>query len=230
MRRADRLFQIIQIIRSNRLTTAKQLAEALEVSVRTVYRDVGDLICSGVPIYGEAGIGYTLKKGYDLPPLMFSDDELAAITLGARIVRSWTDDSLSKPAEAALQKIEQVLPEHLKTQIDNTPLFSVNFNRSEEIFTHLKQLRIAIAKRRKVQLTYSDKSNTTTERLIRPLSLTFFGALWTLTAWCEQRDDFRNFRLDRINRLSVGDEKFSDEAGKSLEDFLVKVHSEAPRS
>jgi predicted DNA-binding transcriptional regulator YafY len=231
MRRADRLFQIIQIIRSHRLTTAKQLAEQLEVSVRTVYRDVNDLICSGVPIFGEAGVGYTLKKGYDLPPLMFSQDEIAAITLGARIVRSWTDDSLSGPAEAALRKIEQVLPAHLKAQIENTPLFAVNlseYRQTEQIFPRLKELRSAIATRTKVMLTYCDKSNTTTQRLVRPLSLTFFGAMWILTAWCERRDDFRNFRLDRIEELRITGEPFNDEHGKTVDDFLVKVRPDKP--
>ena len=228
MRRADRLFQIIQIIRSNRLTTAKQLAASLEVSIRTVYRDINDLICSGVPIYGEAGIGYTLKKGYDLPPLMFSADEIAAITLGARIVCSWTDDSLSGPAEAALRKIEQVLPTHLKAQIDSTPLFAVNFNHSEKIFAFLKQLRMVIARRCKVQLSYVDKSGVVTERLVRPLSLTFFGSLWTLTAWCEQRNDFRNFRLDRISALVITDKQFEVERGKTMADFLERIQNEKP--
>jgi predicted DNA-binding transcriptional regulator YafY len=226
MRRADRLFQIIQIIRSNRLTTAKQLAEQLEVSIRTVYRDVTDLIVSGVPIYGEAGVGYTLKKGYDLPPLMFSEDEIAAITLGARIVGSWTDDSLSLSARAALQKIEQVLPGHLKAQINETPLFAVNFDTTEKIFTYLRQLRQAIARRNKLTLVYADKTNAITTRMVRPLSLTVFGSLWSLNAWCERRCDFRNFRLDRIRELSVSDEHFSDEPGKTVDDFLDRVRNE----
>ncbi|MBN2715855.1 MAG: YafY family transcriptional regulator [Deltaproteobacteria bacterium] len=228
MRRADRLFQIIQIIRSNRLITAQQLAEQLEVSIRTVYRDINDLIVSGVPIYGEAGVGYTLRKGYDLPPLMFSEDEIAAITLGARIVGSWTDDSLSLSAKAALQKIEQVLPGHLKAQIELTPLFAVNFDTTERIFASLKQLRQAIAKRNKVALTYVDKTGSMTTRLVRPLSLTVFGSLWTLNAWCERRNDFRNFRLDRICELHVNTAHFSDEPGKTIDDLLAKVRNEKP--
>src|SRR5437899_1479879 len=110
MRRADRLFQIVQRLRRRGVTTAAQLAQALEVSERTVYRDVRDLQLSGVPILGEAGVGYALPRGFDLPPLMFTEEELEALVVGARMVQAWGDQKLARAAEDALSKIETVVP------------------------------------------------------------------------------------------------------------------------
>lgn len=127
VRRADRLFRIIQILRRRRVTTARRLAEELEVSARTVYRDVQDLVASGVPIEGEAGVGYVLRRGYDLPPLMFTEDEIEALVLGARIVGSWADAALARAAGDVLVKVDAVLPPRLKHRLIDSPLHSPIF-------------------------------------------------------------------------------------------------------
>ena len=156
MRRADRLFEIIQLLRRKPTVTARDLSDALEVSERTIYRDIRDLIASGVPIQGEAGIGYVLKSGFDLPPLMFKESEIEALVLGARIVESWADEELADSAT------------------------------------------------------------------VRPRSLAYVGPVWLLAAWCELREDFRTFRLDRIENFAVLEERFRPERGKTLHDFLKR--------
>ncbi len=220
MRRADRLFQIIQFLRTRRVTTARWLAERLEVSERTIYRDIKDLILSGVNIEGEAGIGYVVRKGFDLPPLMFSEDEITALTLGARLVESWADASLATAAQSALSKIETVLPDDLKNSLGNTLLFSPFTRISSEISTTMAEIRFAADKRRKVSLQYSDAKGNPSERIIWPLGMFFWGSVWTIGAWCELRDDFRVFRLDRINSLYVLDESYPQKEGRSLQDLI----------
>ncbi len=220
MRRADRLFQIIQFLRTRRVTTAHWLAERLEVSERTIYRDIKDLILSGVNIEGEAGIGYVVRKGFDLPPLMFSEDEITALTLGARLVESWADVSLATAAQSALSKIETVLPDDLKSSLGNTLLFSPFTRISPEISTTMAEIRFAADKRRKVSLQYSDAKGDSSMRIIWPLGLFFWGSVWTIGAWCELRDDFRVFRLDRIDSLCVLDENYPQETGRSLQDLI----------
>ncbi len=220
MRRADRLFQIIQFLRTRRVTTAHWLAERLEVSERTIYRDIKDLILSGVNIEGEAGIGYVVRKGFDLPPLMFSEDEITALTLGARLVESWADTSLATAAQSALSKIETVLPDDLKSSLSNTLLFSPFTRISPEISTTMAEIRFAADMRRKVSLQYSDVNGNSSERIIWPLGMFFWGSVWTIGAWCELRNNFRIFRLDRINSLCVLDENYPQEKGKSLQDLI----------
>lgn len=223
MRRADRLFQIIQILRARKLTTARHLAEELEVHERTIYRDMNDLVCSGVPIRGEAGMGYTLEKGFDLPPLMFTREEIEALALGARIVRSWADHHLAKAAMQALSKIEVVLPPKLKGRIETMPFFAVNFAPQAGVVERLAELRPAIREKRKVELRYTSADDEFTNRILRPLCLTFFAPNWMLSAWCEMRSAFRNFRLDRMENVTVLEEHYEDEPGKTLDDFLAQV-------
>ena len=221
MRRADRLFQIIQILRRRDLTTAAQLARELEVSVRTIYRDIQDMMTSGVPIEGEAGVGYLLADGYDLPPLMFNRVEIEALVLGARMVACWGDKELANAARDILAKVESVLPKSLKGALDATSLFSLNFSKNnEEEKEHLAILRDAIRENHKVQLRYRDAKEDATQRVIRPLCLTFFAPRWLVTAWCELRNSFRNFRLDRIDETIALDDVFTEEPGKTLHDFL----------
>ncbi|MEE9310543.1 MAG: YafY family protein [Cocleimonas sp.] len=220
MRRADRLFQIIQFLRTRRVTTAQWLAERLEVSERTIYRDIKDLILSGVNIEGEAGVGYVVRKGFDLPPLMFSEDEISALTLGARLVESWADASLATAAQSALSKIETVLPDDLKSSLGNTLLFSPFTRISPEVSTTMAEIRFAADNRRKVSLQYSDAKGVSSERIIWPLGMFFWGSVWTIGAWCELRDDFRVFRLDRINSLCVLDENYPQKEGRSLQDLI----------
>ncbi len=220
MRRADRLFQIIQFIRGRRVTTAAELARALEVSERTVYRDVRDLVLSGVPIEGEAGVGYMLRRGFDLPPLMFTRDEVEALVLGTRVVNSWADSDLGCAAESALRRIAAVLPDDLKERALDSRLFAPGFHVPSDVASRLGQLREALEQKRKAAMAYRDAADVLTERTVRPLALAFFGYTWMLTAWCELRQDFRNFRLDRMEALQLSDERFEDEAGKTWDDFM----------
>lgn len=226
MRRADRLFQIIQMLRRRRsTTTAAALAERLEVSERTIYRDVRDLILSGTPIDGEPGVGYRLRAGYDLPPLMFDRDEIEALVLGARIVRSFGDARLSHASETILAKVSAVVPAPLRATLDETRLYApiMAVNRPET----LTVIRDALVARRKLRLCYQDAIGQTSERTVRPLGAFFWGKVWTLAAWCELREDFRDFRLDRIERFAPMDETFEDEPGRTISDLLARYGPDA---
>ncbi len=223
MRRADRLFQIVQLLRRRRLTTAAQIAERLEVSERTVYRDIRDLALSGVPVQGEAGVGYRLGKDFDLPPMMFSVDEIQALVLGARMVESWGDEELRSAARAVLTKVEAVLPPSKRHRVQDTALFSLSFRISPEVRASVGTLRKAIDDRVRVQLDYADATGRPSGRTVCPLGLYFWGAVWTLGAWCELRQDFRNFRLDRIAEAVSLDETFAYESPRTLEDFIQSM-------
>lgn len=223
MRRADRLFQIIQILRRGRVTTAARLAEELEVSVRTVYRDVSDLVCSGVPIEGEAGVGYALPRSFDLPPLMFTEDEIEALVLGARTVESWADPALKEAAARVLSKVEAVLPDRLRARVTDSAIFSLNFRPDPGIDGALGLLRQALRGRRKVRFSYRRGDGAGSSRVVRPLCLSLTAPVWLFTAWCELRADFRNFRVDRMDRVTVLDEGFEQEPGRGLGDFLRQV-------
>ena len=225
MRRADRLFEIIQHLRRRPTTRARDLAEALEVSERTIYRDVADLIGSGVPIEGEAGVGYVLRPGFDLPPLMFKETEVEALVLGLRIVGSWADDELAEAAADSLAKIEAVLPEGLRGFMENTALMAPEMHFTEPISFDVAELRRAVRQRMKVRFQYTDVLSQGSERTVRPLSLAYFGPVWVLAAWCELRLDFRTFRLDRMRDFAVTDERFRAEAGRTLHDFLKRSHT-----
>ena len=223
MRRADRLFRIVQLLRRRRMTTARRLADDLEVSERTVYRDVADLIGSGVPIRGEAGVGYEIEHKFNLPPLMFTDDELEALVLGVRVVESWTDATLAEAARQVVAKVEAILPERLRERLEASPLFAPGFHVPPDSARELGTLRQAIRERRKLVIEYVDRAALQSTRLIRPLGLFFWGTSWTVAAWCELREDFRAFRLDRVQRLWVTDDTFSDERPRTLPDFFVSL-------
>lgn len=220
MRRADRLFEIIQILRRKKLVRARDLAEKLEVSERTVYRDIRDLVGSGVPIEGEAGVGYVLRNGYDLPPLMFNEREIEALVLGARIVESWTDPEMADSAANVIAKIEAVVPEELRTHMAQTALLAPASHYAEPLSVDPRVLRGALRERRRLKFSYRDREERQTSRSVRPLALAFYGPVWLLVSWCELRQDFRCFRLDRIDGLEVLDETYRLERGKTLQDFL----------
>ncbi|HSF96765.1 MAG TPA: YafY family protein [Thermohalobaculum sp.] len=222
MRRADRLFEIIQHMRRRPTIRASDLAEALEVSERTIYRDIRDLMASGVPIEGEAGVGYVLKAGFDLPPLMFKEAEIEALVLGARIVETWADADLAEAATDAIAKIEAVIPDRLRGYMAETALLAPSSWRMEPVGFDVALIRRAIRSRLKVRFGYSDVLQQQSERTVRPLSLAFFGPVWILAAWCELRQDFRTFRLDRMTGFTVTDETFRPERGKTLHDFLKR--------
>ena len=224
MRRGDRLFEIIQILRTRRgATTAQHLADELEVSERTVYRDIQDLMASGVPIEGEAGVGYVLRRGFDLPPLMFTHDEIAALVAGARWVQSWTEPKLGRAAARALSKIETVAPPALRVHMGATPLFMPNSDNAAKVSLRLAPIRQAIDAQCKLALRYTREGGATTARTVVPLGCFFWGPVWTLAAWCELRDDFRSFRLDRIGAIEVMSERFEAVRGRGLADYLRHV-------
>jgi predicted DNA-binding transcriptional regulator YafY len=230
MRRADRLFRIVQRLRRRGATTARDLAQALEVSERTVYRDVRDLVLSGVPIQGEAGVGYALDRSYELPPLMFDEEEIEALVLGARIVRAWADAKLARAAEEALQKIEGVLPPRLKQKLAEAALYAPDFHIKAALRSGLSDLRQAVREQKKARFRYVDKAQAGSERTVQPLGLYYWGQTWTLAAWCELRQGFRNFRVDRIEELSVTRERFEKIPGRTLADFVRQMESEEPRA
>ncbi|MDM4768201.1 YafY family protein [Pelomonas sp. SE-A7] len=219
MRRADRLFQIVQLIRGRRLTTAEFLAERLEVSVRTVYRDVAALQQQGVPIDGEAGVGYRMRAGFDLPPLMFSKDEAQALVAAVRLAQPQLDEGLSGEAEQALGKILAVLSPTARAAAESLAVFAPQSGLDAATRERLARLREATESRHKLRLDYQDLSETPSLRTVRPLACFFWGPSWTLAAWCELREDFRSFRVDRIRSLAVLDERFRDEPGKTLADM-----------
>lgn len=216
MRRADRLFQIVQILRGGRLIRARDLAERLEVSERTIYRDVADLIGSGVPIEGEAGVGYLMREGYDLPPLMFTREEIVALVAGARMARTWGGMEMARSADDALSKIEAVLPDAMRERIASVRIHSVDFTGQDPVDrAKLDQLEGAADRRVRVHFDYVDEKGRESVRCVRPLGLFFWGRTWTLTAWCEGREAFRNFRVDRMSAVTLG-EAFRDERDKTL--------------
>lgn len=223
MRRADRLFQIIQLLRRKHVITAAAMAEELEVSERTVYRDIHDLVGSGVPIEGEAGVGYMLRRGFDLPPLMFTAPEIEAMVLGARVVQSWGDAALAKSAGDALARVEAALPDKLKAKMQSTPLYAPGFHVRGETMQRLSELRQAIESRCVTRMAYTDNELAETDRTVRPLGLFFWGRTWSVTGWCELRNDFRDFRLDRIRELQVLPERWEPEPGKMLDDYFRRM-------
>jgi predicted DNA-binding transcriptional regulator YafY len=223
VRRADRLFEIVQYLRGRRLTTAAQLAQWLEVSERTIYRDIADLTASGVPIDGEAGVGYRLHPHFDLPPLMFSYEEIDALVMGARFVESWGGPQLAHAARAALAKIAAALPEQKRTAVHESRLFAPGFFIDPQWGQRLDALRAAIVKHLYVEFEYHDGHEQDSQRRVRPFAVFFWGGTWTLGAWCELRRDFRNFRLDRFVTLQVCAQEFPDEPGRRFDDYMKRM-------
>jgi len=220
------LFQIVQTIRGRRLSTAAFLAERLEVSERTIYRDVAELITQGVPIEGEAGVGYRMNAGFDLPPLMFTKDEAQALVAAVRLAQPRLDAGLSRHAEGALSKILAVLPSAARAAAESLVVYAPPFGPDEATRTRLETVRIAAEARRTISIVYVDLKEQKSKRVVRPLGCFYWGAVWTMAAWCETRDGFRNFRVDRIERLDVLERRFRDEPGKTLADLFRQVESE----
>ncbi len=222
MHRAERLFQLTTLLRNRRtVLTAKQMSEHLRVSERTIYRDIQSLSLSGVPIEGEAGVGYRLSHRYQLPPLMFDREEVEALLLGARMVSSWGDTDMAIHANQAIQKILSVLPDHLRHSDESLPLLVPNMEEVQKYYTaHSQPMREAIRLRQRVAIDYVRADEQHSSRTIEPLGMIFWGKVWTLVAWCHLRDDYRTFRLDRIQSIVVTDEKFDTSDSKSLKHFL----------
>ncbi|KAB2858734.1 MAG: YafY family transcriptional regulator [Bauldia sp.] len=223
MRRADRLFEIIQQLRGDRLVTAKALAGQLEVSIRTVYRDIRDLQASGVPIDGAAGVGYLLRPGYHLPPLMFLPVEIEALIVGARMVKAWAGRDLAAAAAEALVKIGAVVPADRMRIAQRVPIFATGLRIGEDERRNLDLLAKAIDERRRTRFAYRDADGGQTDRTVWPLALHFWGQVWTLAAWCELRADFRTFRIDRAECVALRDDSYPQEKGRTLGDYLARV-------
>jgi predicted DNA-binding transcriptional regulator YafY len=227
MRRADRLFQIVRLLQRKRVTKGAQLAEHLEVSERTIYRDVQDLIASGVAIRGEAGVGYVLDKGFELPPLMFNPEEIEALVLGVRMVEQWSDPALRSSARSILDKVEKVLLARGQPKLQATALFAISEPLPAAMLKHMAALRKATTAQRKVTFAYIDQNMARTKRTVRPLGLYFWGGVWTLAAWCELRDGFRNFRLDRIDKPKLLADHFELAPPVTIDDFVRAMTTDA---
>jgi predicted DNA-binding transcriptional regulator YafY len=228
MRRADRLFQIVQHFRGGRLVTAQKLGQWLEVSERTIYRDIADLQATGVPIDGEAGVGYIMREGFDLPPLMFTRDEIVALVAGARMVRAFGGAAMARAAEEALVKIGAVLPDSEKDRISRTEIHTPMWVVSDADREAIDLIERAIEARTVLKLDYSDEGGRGTLREVRPLGLWFWGKVWTLVAWCELRTDFRAFRVDRLTSVIPTERTFRPEKGKTLADFYRTMERGGP--
>lgn len=225
MRPADRLFQIVLQLGRGRVLTAKALAQQMEVSERTIYRDIADLIASGVPVDGEAGVGYRLHRGYQVPPMMFDQDELQALIFGAEVAKRWGDNDMALAADRILNKVDAVLPERLRPALNSQTLVVPEMARFQttETTQRLGAVREAINDRRRLFMNYSDANGEYSERTVWPMSLAYWGSTWTLGAWCELREGFRNFRVDRIADARSLTTRFPDESGKRLADYFAHM-------
>ncbi|MCP2003278.1 helix-turn-helix transcriptional regulator [Buttiauxella ferragutiae] len=225
-RRADRLFQIVQILRGRRLSTAALLAERLEVSERTIYRDIRDLSLSGVPIEGEAGCGYRLLPGYDLPPLMFTPGEVEALVAAIRLVQTWSGETLAQAAGTAEEKLLGVLTPQRRVVAERCRIISPDFNKYPQVKTWFDIFHRAIGELQVLHVCYEDEKGRTSNRNVHPLGLTFWGEVWLLVAWCEVREDYRSFRLDRCASVDPTGRYFSERPDRSLAHFIQLQQSE----
>ena len=227
MRRAGRLLQLIQILRRHRRpVTGEAMARELEVSLRTVYRDIAALGLEGVPVRGEAGIGYVLEEGYDLPPLMFTADELEAVMLGLRWVARRGDRDLSRAAQDTVAKIGAVLPTRLKPFLFDAGLMVPPYTRLTEDRIDVARFRSAIREARKVEIAYRSEDGRETERVIWPIAIANFDAQRLVVAWCELRRDFRTFRTDRMLTLRLISEKYPERRKALLKKWQEQVARE----
>ena len=221
MRRADRLFRVVQMLRSGRVLTGAQMAGRLEISMRTLYRDIADLQASGVLIEGEPGVGYTLRRDMDMPPMQFTAEETTALVLGARMTAAWGGDAMRLAATQALGKIEAVLPASMRQEMDAVQLYAPDASLQAEVRRRLDPLHGACLSRRVVRLGYERLDGERSIRRVRPLALVFWGGVWTLVAWCEGRGDFRVFRVDRMHVMEVLEESFPERREQELATFLA---------
>ena len=221
MRKAERLNEIVHHLRRmHQAVTADTLAALFEVSPRTIYRDIQDLMDSGIPITGEAGVGYVIDKQYHLPPIMFDADEIEAIALGIGMVSNWTDAAFARKAKSAYEKIQATLTAPMIHELTQISTFSAPSRYKIPWEVNFTKVRECIRRKQFVTFSYLDLSDQVTERTIRPLALISFSPIWLLAGWCEMRQDFRNFRLDRISKFAISVQRFRDEKGKSLADYL----------
>lgn len=219
MRRSDRLFDIIGILRDGKLHRAQDIADRLEVSVRTIYRDMDTLAASGIPVEGERGVGYMVREQITLPPLNLTPTELEALNLGMAIVAEAADPELKAAAQTLADKIDAVLPVSTIAEADAWKFAVYPFADAARGLAHMAPIRAAIKARQKLHLAYRRIDGDLTQRSIRPLHMEYWGRVWTLTAWCELRAGFRVFRIDLIETVTPLPELFRDEPGKTLADY-----------
>jgi predicted DNA-binding transcriptional regulator YafY len=220
MSRAERLLDLIQLLRQYRYpVSGAVLAEALGVSLRTIYRDIATLQAQGARIDGEPGLGYLLRPGFLLPPLMFSDEELEALVLGSRWVADRADDALGGAARSALAKIAAVLPDDLRHALDTNALLIGPGAPLPTVEADLAVLRQAIRRERKLVLDYRDQHGAASQRIVWPVALAFFDRVRVLVAWCELREGFRHFRTDRIAALAPSEQRYPRRRQALLRDW-----------
>lgn len=218
MRRSDRLFDILARLRDGQLHRAQDLADALGVSLRTIYRDMDTLIASGIPVEGARGVGYILREAITLPPLTLTAEELEALNLGIAIVSGAADPGLKAAAAALGDKIDAVLAMQGPAEADAWKFAAHPFADAARGFSHMAVLRAAIRGRQKLRVTYHDSDGSLADTVLRPLLMEYWTRVWTLTAWCERRGDFRIFRVDLIDTATPLPELFVDEPGRTLAD------------
>ncbi|WP_321491184.1 YafY family protein [uncultured Hyphomonas sp.] len=215
MRRTERLFQIIQILRrKNRPVTGRELAEELETSLRTLYRDMAELIAQRVPIRGEAGTGYVLDSGYDMPPLMLTTDELEAAVLGARWVAARGDARLVRGAEDLIAKLSTAVPLDLQPVIMDAGLVPVSFRKRPEDSFDVALVREAIRTQKKLDLGYADEAGNITRRTVWPFLIVYADDIRMMCAWCELREGFRHFRTDRVQQVEMLEARFPERVAR----------------
>ncbi len=222
MRRPDRLFDITRILRDGKRHRARDIAARLGVSVRTIYRDMDTLAASGVPVEGARGVGYRAREAITLPPLTLDLQELEALNLAVAIVAEAADPDLKAAALSLADKIDAALPGEAVTDADAWKFATYPFADAARGFSHMSTLRAAIKGRQKLHLDYRGTDGSLSHRTIRPLFIEYWGRVWTLTAWCEMRADFREFRVDLIETARPLPELFVDEPGKRLADFRAR--------
>ena len=227
LKNTERLLKILNLLRNRRtVITAQALADKLDVSVRTIYRDIQKLDSAGIPIDGEAGVGYRILRRFELPPLMFDADEVEALILGVKMVRAWSDEGLAASANSALNKIVGVLPSELKDLESDMVLEVPNFSSEERDNPHSQKLREAIKLKQVIVVEYLSLSEELTQRRIWPLGVFFWGHVWTLVAWCKLREDYRVFRIDRLQNIVFEQDKFETTPAISLETYLRQIKSD----
>lgn len=228
MRRAERLFRLVAELRARNVSRAEDLAAYFEISVRTVYRDIAHLQASGLPIEGEAGVGYILRPGFDLPAMTFTFEQLDALAMGLAFVEAAGDSSLAEAAAEVRAKVQAALPEPEKRKLENAPLFASR--RDGRAAPVTKIIRNAVRDAKVLRLQYRDSEEGLSDRRVRPLAIWAFTDGWLFAAWCELRNDFRAFRIDRILAIEETGDHFVSRHDEDLQAYLkVKLLVTRPR-
>jgi len=231
VRRADRLFRIVQILRRKRRpVTAGEIAEEMETSLRTIYRDIAQLMADRVPIRGEAGIGYVLEGGFDMPPLMLTPDEIEAAMLGAQWVMGRADPALSRAAADLVAKIGVVIPEHLRPLLMEPAVSAPKRYPNMPDAIDMARLRTAIRTQGKLALVYRDEKERASERVVWPIAVSYWETVRLIVAWCELRKAFRHFRTDRVLRAEFLDERYGTPRAKLRHEWRKQMEAHAQTS